>query len=365
MKFLAAFISIYFIETTLSAEILCIFPRAAYSHQTVYRAVTEKLIENGHKITLMSTHPSEGERNHQNVTLIDLSFSVEIFQKTLDVLFESKSFVKAFYNMIDSEVKLVNLQLSSGPVQQLLNDPQAKYDLLLIEANGMSPFHAFADHFNIPVVAISSADAFTFAHEIMGNEINPVAHPDRVLPFEIAETFWQRIVSCVFNLFMKFSCNVRAAEKYEPIMKKYFPKVKKSHHELLTNVDLQLINAHPALGFIRPILPNTIQLGFLHIKPPKELPIELEEIMDKSAQGIIYMSFGTIVTSKLLAERNFHAFLKTFSELPYEVLWKHEGKSPFMIPANVHVRKWFPQSDLLAHPNVKLFITHGVTLKDF
>lgn len=42
-------------------------------------------------------------------------------------------------------------------------------------------------------------------------------------------------------------------------------------------------------------------------------------------------------------------------------MWKFEndGDSLGDIPANVMIRKWMPQNDILAHPNVILFIGHG------
>lgn len=49
----------------------------------------------------------------------------------------------------------------------------------------------------------------------------------------------------------------------------------------------------------------------------------------------------------------------TFKGLKQRVLWKYEDESLGDIPANVMIRKWMPQNDILAHPNVLLFITHG------
>lgn len=83
-----------FIKFSFSAEILCIFPRPSFSHQSVYRAVTELLLEKKHKITLLTTHPSESEKHHENVTLIDVSFSAQTMEKLIDEVYESKSFWK-------------------------------------------------------------------------------------------------------------------------------------------------------------------------------------------------------------------------------------------------------------------------------
>lgn len=50
--------------------------------------------------------------------------------------------------------------------------------------------------------------------------------------------------------------------------------------------------------------------------------------------------------------------LNAFSKLKLNVLWKYENGSIRNLP-NVMISKWLPQNDILAHPNVKLFITHG------
>lgn len=51
--------------------------------------------------------------------------------------------------------------------------------------------------------------------------------------------------------------------------------------------------------------------------------------------------------------------METFASVPQRVLWKFEDDQLPEKPDNVFISKWFPQPDILAHPNVKLFITHG------
>lgn len=130
--------------------------------------------------------------------------------------------------------------------------------------------------------------------------------------------------------------------------------------QLEEHIDLVFINGNPLLDFIRPLTPNTIQLGFMHLTPPKEiLDFDLEDILDRSTQGVIYMSFGSNVKSKDLSTKTIKIFLNVFQKLPFQVLLKFEEELPTNCSQNVRISKWFPQSDLLAHQNVKLFITQG------
>lgn len=50
-------------------------------------------------------------------------------------------------------------------------------------------------------------------------------------------------------------------------------------------------------------------------------------------------------------------FLDKFQNIKQKVLWKFETELP-NLPNNVKIGKWLPQNDILAHPNIKLFISH-------
>lgn len=54
-------------------------------------------------------------------------------------------------------------------------------------------------------------------------------------------------------------------------------------------------------------------------------------------------------------------FSKVFATLKQKVIWKFKGDIP-NLPSNVMISKWLPQNDIFAHPNVRLFISHGGSL---
>lgn len=128
------------------------------------------------------------------------------------------------------------------------------------------------------------------------------------------------------------------------------------HLEKLTK--LAMVSSNPALDIPIPLAPNVIPVAGLHIKAPKKLPAEYEAFINASAKGAVLFSLGTNVRSDMMNEHKQQMLLDAFEQLPdYHFLWKFE--SDIQTPKNVMLRKWMPQTDLLAHEKVKAFFTHS------
>nr|CAD7203160.1 unnamed protein product [Timema douglasi] len=123
--------------------------------------------------------------------------------------------------------------------------------------------------------------------------------------------------------------------------------------------DISKFMSDQGVSAARPLLPNVIQLGGIHIKPIKPLPEDIRDYIDSATEGVILFSMGSIIQGSMLPETTRDAFMKVFSKLKQKVLWKLEVDSLPGQPANVKISKWLPQSDILAHPNVRVFISHG------
>lgn len=141
-----------------------------------------------------------------------------------------------------------------------------------------------------------------------------------------------------------------------------FPKAHEHDlDDLRSNVALVLLNNHFTMNYPRPYAPNMIEIGGIHINraAPKELPQDIKEFIDSARDGVVYFSMGSNIQSTQLPVDVRDGLLRAFAKLKQKVLWKWEDVNLPGKPANVMINKWYPQDDVLAHPNIRLFITHG------
>lgn len=81
--------------------------------------------------------------------------------------------------------------------------------------------------------------------------------------------------------------------------------------------------------------------------------------MDDATDGVILFALGKdLVMHKFLAEDKRNVLLKFFGTLKQRVIMKWELDELANQPKNVMIGKWLPQQAILAHPNVRVFMSH-------
>lgn len=335
------------------ANILAIFPAPSYSHTIASRVMTQKLAERGHNIYLITTDPRP--MNHPNITHVDLSFSYKMWEEGFDFVWykENKigieTMIKSFaWTIYDVLIK----QLNSTGVQYLITHrDELKFDLVIVEAIGFLPYHAFAEIFNAPLIGFNSFDAPMEVHMFQGNYVNPfVVNEAALFPYiHHRLSFFERwhVLKTFIKIVYTISIRPDIWNGYITLTNRFFPMIDATPLELLNKIEFLMINTHPALGFSRALVPTTIQLGFIHIEPPKALPNDLQRYMDGSKNGIIYMSLGSNVKSSKLSKKFVNIFLRVFESLDYDVIWKWESSVMDNQPDNVLTSKWLPVSSII------------------
>ncbi|CAH2098376.1 unnamed protein product [Euphydryas editha] len=358
-KVLAIFF-IFIMTQCECAKILAVFPTPSISHQIVFRPLTQELARRGHDVTVITTDPAFPKgKTPENLTEIDVhDLSYGMWKRYLatekgnedDVQTKIKFFFELMNGVFEEQLKSVD-------VQKLINDKNKTFDLLFVESC-IRPAIVFSYLYQAPVIEISSLGGIYGTFDKTGAATNPLLYPLGTRQRLNNLTLWEKISELYIQFDLEYAyANLEKSEN--KMLRQIFGQSIPSISELKKNLEMLFLNVHPIWDHNRPVPPNTIYLGGLHQNAVKELPKELKSYLDSSKHGVIYMSFGTNVKPSLLPKEKVQIFIKVFSKLPYDVLWKWDQDEIPGRSKNVRISKWFPQSDLLKHRKINLFITQG------
>ena len=204
-----------------------------------------------------------------------------------------------------------------------------------------------------------SFGGWNFLFESYGNPQELATVPELLMPFTQNMSLIQRTINFVLTVYWRFFRDFLYLPEHQKIINKYFGDDAPYVKELEQKSSLLILNAELSLGLSRALSNNIITAGGLHLSEPKPLPEDLKKWMDESKDGIIYFSLGSGMRSADLDKERVRRLIRTFKKLKQRIIWKWEDDNFPEKTSNIKIGKWWPQKDLLAHPNVALFITHG------
>ncbi|XP_049809433.1 UDP-glucosyltransferase 2-like [Schistocerca nitens] len=341
------------------ARILGINPTRSISHQTPFLAIMAALAEKGHQVTVVTTHPlkvpPKGLTQIDVAPLIPMGETKEQFEDIAEVT--NKELQES---ILPWSEHICDTTLVYPEIQQLLRSKD-KFDLVVLETLFFWCYFGFIHELGSPpVVGFLSVGMTPTLNSLIGNPYNPSYIPDSHSVLTSHMSFWDRMRNSydVLNLLSHFYNHVLPA--HSRLIEKHYGKHVPDLEEMISNISLVIAANHFSIDYPQPLLPNVVQVTGMHIvQERKPLPKEIQDFLDGAEHGFIYFSLGSNMKSSFLPENTLAALLQAFAELPQRVLWKFEATELPGRPDNVMIAGWLPQQDVLAHKNIRLFITQG------
>ncbi|GMR41271.1 hypothetical protein PMAYCL1PPCAC_11466, partial [Pristionchus mayeri] len=135
--------------------------------------------------------------------------------------------------------------------------------------------------------------------------------------------------------------------------------------EQLSNVAYIFTNSEPLIETAAPTTARVIDIGGIGAKLPTKLDDYWQGILNLRPKAVL-ISFGSITRSYLMPAAMKAGILKAIARFPdVTFIWKYEELEDEFATGeaaqvqNLVLTKWMPQSDILAHPNLAVFITHA------
>lgn len=347
-------------------NILCLMSVASYSHHIWNRVLMEALAGKGYNLTIVSADVEKVPKvNMTYIHLEETYHGVHEGDSAID-LYEmaQEGLVKSMLTFYDYGIASCDGSLRSKGLRQILSYPNDfKFDLVLYDFT-LGPcvlglYHKFGQPL---LVGVSAFNIPPYTSDLIGGHKYPAYIPYYTLNYGTDMTFLQRLE----NAFIYTADYFYRKYVFLPATDKQIRKIPAFKDmpyvgSLQEQTMLLMVNSHHSVDFPEPIPQNMVLVGGLQIMAPKPLPEDIKKFIDSGRKGAILFSLGTNVLSSDLGDERIAMFMEAIRRFPdYNFLWKFETDLKNQrIPKNLMIKKFLPQNDILAQPNIKLFITHA------
>ncbi|XP_001947235.2 UDP-glucuronosyltransferase 2B17 [Acyrthosiphon pisum] len=330
-------------------QILAIESVAGKSHWNFMSAVLRSLTDAGHNVTVFTPF-LDGNRENYTEVYLNVPSVVEInIEETLNTFGKPTTMIPTLMNM---SRYFCNIAYEQRDMREILYGGKSNYDIIFTEVVSSECVSYIASKLELPLIYLIPSPMIThIEHTILGDVSNPATVSHLMAHNAVPRTFAQRFLNVVFLGYSLF------ALKYKEMEMK---KIDSQPYDLVEPLKPTLVfmNTHYITYAPSSMPASLIQVGGIHLKKPKSIRNDVLEFIENSPHGVIYFTFGSVVSMSTLPDHIQNAFKEALAQVPQRVLWKYEGEMKDK-PINVMTSKWFPQRDILMHPNVKLFISHG------
>ncbi|XP_055304710.1 UDP-glucosyltransferase 2-like [Sitodiplosis mosellana] len=354
-------------STVNSYNILGVLQSASKSHYIIGHAIMKALAQDGHHVTVLTPfiekHPIP---NYEEVYLErSVSDGLKEVRSGNYVNYNNLHFWDLAKATYDVSTNWTRSAIRSENFQNFLLQNR-HFDVVIVEVFVGDALLSLGQYYNAPVIGFSTTVPSKWTSDLVG--LSPFAShvPNILCGFSDKMNFWQR----VYNSLSYWYEDIATELYYRPKQQKFMEAIwwnrtdVPTFNEVLQNVPLVFVNSHVTYATPQPLAPNLIEIGGIHVNETAiSLNEDVQTFLNGAKDGAIFFSLGSNIKLSKIPSRQKAIIANAFAEFPkMKILIKNEGHFP--IPSHnssdmVLVRDWFNQQEILAHPNLKLFCTHG------
>ena len=342
------------IQPTRTANILLYpFGHCVNSHLLNFEKLAAILLNDGHQVTMLVHDNYNGPHSGVNLARVRLihfkspeNISVICGFKSLQTFLDTPlwQIVATFYK---STFAFCDSLLSDHDVLQQIK--HENFDLAIYDAVDQCS-RILADYIDIPFIVF-----YTQGLENVFPR-HPAYLPSLLTTYSDTMTLTQRVINTFGYVAQKLIA-------YTTL--KYYQQLKLSHNINTTRhiqnsykaASLRFILGDHGLDYVGPMQPSDILIGGFVQSQPKTIPSHISDFLEETGdEGVVVFSFGSIL--KYYGPVWREIFAEALARLPHRVIWRYNETLPHNLGNNTLLVPWLPQSDLLAHPKVQVFVSH-------